>query len=747
MYLNFSKSTFLFCLLFLGLLPSCIAQSSNNSSLNNQNTYQIHVAKTEEKIRVDGNLEEKIWQTAEKVTGFTNKWPIVGGLATRQTEVRMTFDDQFLYVGVVCYDTSYYIIQSLKRDVGYWDSDGFAMVIDPVNTHSNGFFFGVNAYGAQTEGLIAQNAENNGNDWNDKWQAETKRYPNRWTIEYAIPFKTLRFEEGKRQWGVNFIRNDLKNFKYHIWSPVPQQFDGTDLNYTGALVWEDLPERKASSVSLIPYISGGVEHNIEEGKKPTAIYGFGGDAKVAVSSSLNLDLTFNPDFSQVEVDEQQTNLTRFSLFLPEKRNFFLENSDIFGEFGIPPLRPFFSRTIGLNSDGSRIPIWAGARLTGNLDEKTRIGLLNMQTASDGTNNPRNYTAATVQRRVLARSTIKALFLNRQGINDTRFNGNDFGREVGSEFLYVSENTRWSAWGTYHHSWKNDVKKSLANGYADFGGQYKNNNWTVLVDFLHCGDNYHTDMGFNQRINNYVVVNGRDTTLRFGWMHVFNQTSYNRPTPNSKIFSIYNVELSTFAVWNLNRTFNELSSNLDWTATLKNSGEVSVATTHNRVQLPYSIRLLGSDHTPLPIALYVYNNAKISYSSDVRKRFGYRFSANYGGFYNGTLLQLSAKLNYRVQPWGNFALIIEQNDIKLPTDYGSDRLILFGTRADISFSKNILWANYVQYNTQSSTFLINSRLQWRYKPMSDMYLVYTDNYLADTFASKYRALVFKMSYWF
>jgi hypothetical protein len=340
-----------------------------------------------------------------------------------------------------------------------------------------------------------------------------------------------------------------------------------------------------------------------------------------------------------------------------------------------------------------------------------------------------------------------LFLNRQGINDTGFNGKDFGREVGSEFLYISENTKWSGWATYHHSWKNDVKKSITNGYYDFGGQYKNNNWTVLLDFLHCGDNYHTDMGYNQRINNFVVVNGRDTTLRFGWMHVFNQTSYNRPTPKSNFFSLYTIQLSTFSVWNLDRTFNELSSNLDWTATLKNSSEMSISATHNRVQLPHAIRLLGNDFAPLPVALYAYNNARISYSSDVRKRFGYRFSANYGGFYNGTLLQLSAKLNYRIQPWGNFALTVEQNDIKLPDTYGSDQLFLLGSRADISFSKNILWANYVQYNTQSSTFLINSRLQWRYKPMSDLYVVYTDNYLADTFASKYRALVFKMSYWF
>ena len=326
--------TFLQISIFLGILTTINAQDISE----NQSKYQVHAARTEEKIKVDGNLEEAIWKTAKPVTGFTHKYPLVGGLAERQTEVRVTFDAQFMYLGVVCQDTNYHIVQSLKRDVGYWDSDGFAIILDPVNGHSNGFFFGVNPYGAQTEGLVVQNSDDSNFDWNDKWEAETKRYPDRWTIEIAIPFKTLRFEEGKSTWGINFIRNDLKNFKYHTWAHIPQQFDGRNLNFTGALIWDDLPKRNSNAISLIPYLSAGVEHDIANGKKPNALYNAGADAKIAVSSSLNLDLTFNPDFSQVEVDAQQTNLTRFSLFLPEKRNFFLENSDIFAGYGLPPLQ-------------------------------------------------------------------------------------------------------------------------------------------------------------------------------------------------------------------------------------------------------------------------------------------------------------------------------------------------------------------------------------------------------------------------
>ena len=712
----------------------------------NQEKYQVHAGRTQEKIKIDGNLEEAIWKTAKPVTGFSHKWPIVGGLAERQTEVRMAFDAQFMYVGVVCYDTSTYIVQSLKRDAGYWDSDGFAMILDPVNGHSNGYFFGINAYGAQSDALVVQNADDMNFDWNDKWEAETKRYPDRWTIEIAIPFKTLRFEQGKSTWGINFVRNDLKNFKYHIWAPVPQQFDGNNLNFTGSLIWDELPQRSNKSISVIPYLSVGIEHDIENNKKPNAVSKVGSDAKIAVSSSLNLDLTFNPDFSQVEVDAQQTNLTRFSLFLPEKRNFFLENSDIFGEYGLPPLRPFFSRTIGLNSDGSSVPIWAGARLTGSLDDKTRIGILNMQTASDGTNDPRNYTAASVQRRVLGNSVLKAMFLNRQGINEKGFNGKDFSRNLGTEFVFTSKNNKWQSWAAYNHSWKNDVKNNLNNSYANAGFGYRGERLNTITDFLRCGDNYYADLGFNQRIENSFIINDRDTTLRLGWYHWYNNIEFSTYTPDNKWTNSIKYSLDAFTVWNLNGTNNEFKLTPSVNVGFKNSSEVELTVSHNRLNLLHAVRFLGENVKALPRAKYTYTNVEASYNSDFRKRLGYNLSAQYGTFYNGTLLQLKAGLNYRIQPWGSFSLNLEQNNIELPAEFGSDKFTLLGLKADISFSKNLLWANYVQYNKQAQVFLINSRFQWRYKPMSDMFVAYTDNYLASDFLPNYRALVFKINYW-
>jgi hypothetical protein len=232
----------------------------------------------------------------------------------------------------------------------------------------------------------------------------------------------------------------------------------------------------------------------------------------------------------------------------------------------------------------------------------------------------------------------------------------------------------------------------------------------------------------------------------GWYQLYNNVKYATYTSGSKWSNILTIGTENFIVWNVDGSLNEANFSIFGEAILKNSSNINVAVNYNSLNLLHPIRFLSEEFNPLPRQNYSYYNGKASYSSDVRKRFGYSVATQYGTFYNGTLLQLMLNLNYRVQPWGNFALTLEQNNIKLAADYGSDNLTLLGLRADIAFSKNIIWANYVQYNKQRETFLVNSRLQWRYQPMSDLFLVYTDNYLTTDFSAKYRALVFKLSYW-
>jgi hypothetical protein len=325
-----------------------------------------------------------------------------------------------LYVGAIVYQKQEdYIIASLRRDFSFGPNDEFAVNIDPFLDKINGFHFAVTPMNVQREGLI-DNGNNVPTDWDNKWYSAVKNYEDLWVVEMAIPFKTLRYKrkEGANQWRINFTRTAVKQNERSSWVRVPRQFSPNHLAFTALLNWESTPPSAGLNVSLIPFVTTNVEQDKEFDLPTDAGFDLGGDAKIALTPSLNLDLTFNPDFSQVEVDRQLTNLSRFELFFPERRQFFLENEDLFSRFGFPSSRPFFSRRIGLargtitqtNNDGQEIevdrslnvPIRAGARISGKLNNNWRMGLLNMQTAAvDALDlNPANYAVGVLQRKVL-----------------------------------------------------------------------------------------------------------------------------------------------------------------------------------------------------------------------------------------------------------------------------------------------------------------------------------------------------------
>ena len=494
------------------------AQSTREA---HQDTFSLVVSLISTPVSIDGDLSDSVWQTAAAATNFLLKWPRDGGPAPAQTEVRCASDGRYLYFAVTCQHKGPYVLQSLKRDIGYWDSDGFAVLLDPANTANNGYFFGVSAAGVQTEGLLAAGAEDMDTNWDNTWLAETKMYADRWTAEYAIPLRILRFKAGQCTWGVNFIRNDLVNGLYSTWARVPFQFDGTDVGWTGALHWDVAPNRVKGNFNIIPYATAALSKDYEAKKDWELKPGAGIDAKVGVGSGLNLDLTLNPDFSQIEIDEQVVNLTRFDVMLPEKRTFFLENADLFANFGIPPIRPFFSRRIGLNADGEQVPIFGGARLTGNLDSDTRFGLMSMQTRAKGEEPARNYSALAVRRRVFGRSTVGGYFFNREEFQESELQRNRYSRNAGVELLFTSTDGQWNSWGTYHHSFRPDTRHK--NGWGNAGFQYAGRHFTGLIDVLKMGENYYADMGFEQRIENYDVR--RDTTLRIGYNFIYSELNY------------------------------------------------------------------------------------------------------------------------------------------------------------------------------------------------------------------------------
>jgi Domain of unknown function (DUF5916)/Carbohydrate family 9 binding domain-like len=732
---------FLFSLFTCTLLQ---AQDIDVSKYKEQ--YQLHIKKTTQPVKIDGLLDDAAWQTAEPAKDFWLKFPRDDAKANHKTEVKVSYDNTFLYVSGIIYDSLPLIGQSLKRDSRLRENDGLGVILDPMNKKTNGFYFSVTAFNVQADDLVT--ATNGGEltfSWDNKWFSATKMYADHFTVEMAIPFKTLRYDTDNTQWGINFIHSDRKTNEFHTWTRVPVNFPGVDIGYLGALQWDAAPPKAGSNMAFIPYITGGVKQDNENNEKIKGSFNAGFDAKLALNSSLNLDVTVNPDFSQVEVDRQVTNISRFNIFFPERRNFFLENSDLFADFGIPPVRPFYSRRIGLDPDGKTIPILGGLRLTGNVAPRTRIGIMSMQTKATNNYASQNYSAATVHQQVLKRSTFRGYVLNREGFFTEKNKLTDpldkYGRNAGGEFLYTSVDGNINGWAGFHHAMKPGISKE--NSYLNFGGEYKNRRFSTVLDFDNIGKNYYTDMGFVPRIENYDAA--RDTTIRVGTKFVFNQNTYRIFPKFNKKINQHNLRLENFYALNPDNTFSESSNELSYGIDFQSTASIGIGFSMEQTQLLFPTAFTDAD--PLPSGRYKYNRAGIEYESDKRKKLSCKLSLMTGQFYNGSIRQAEAGIIFRQQPWVTVAFNAEFNKLQFPAPYGNADLFLLANRTEINFSNSIFWTTFIQYNTQANNFNINSRLQWRYRPVSDLFIVYTDNYFSDPLLkNKNRSLVFKLSYW-
>ncbi|MBT6007356.1 MAG: carbohydrate binding family 9 domain-containing protein, partial [Prolixibacteraceae bacterium] len=601
------------------------AKGQNNDENKIARSYNLKAAVGN--IIVDGNLNEESWSNVESTSDFKMSFPVDDRLAEQanQTHVKLTYDNQFLYIGAICFGPDNYIIQTLKRDNTLQAGDAFGIVIDPVNERTNGFVFGVNPMGVQTEMLVSgqtgrreilepgRTPRGVNIAWDNKWYSEVKRYDDRWEIEIAIPFKTLRFDDGKTTWGINFFRIDAQSNSIHTWEPVPLEFPEIDLGYAGQLNWDNPPQKVKSNISLIPYVLSGISRDIENNTPNKTEFQTGIDGKVALTSSLNFDLTINPNFSQVEIDEQVTNLSLFNVRLPEKRLFFLENSDVFEDFGIPPMKPFFSRRIGLDEDGSPIPILFGARVSGNINKDLRIGLMNMQTRKTNDFFAQNYTAFAFHQQVFSRSVIKGYLHNRQATN---ISYDDYNRNAGLEFLYRSEDGRFQNFAGYSKSF--NPGENDENYFYNFGIGYDSKNISVYSNLAGVGVNYIADMGYFRGQEYYDAE--RDTVIRIGMHHWYSRWGYTiYANSHEKIISHeiggrYSYDFGT------DKTLLNSDLEVNYNLRFSNTSVVTAAITTTKINLLYPYSFTGD--TPLPAGIYNYNSGEIGYESDQRDLFGF-----------------------------------------------------------------------------------------------------------------------------
>ena len=715
-------------LLALALALPLAAQKKNQS-------FQLHIHKTTAAIEVDGIGNDLAWQDTDVATNFYMVLPMDTGMANEPSEIRMTYDENNLYLLATFYNATKgpYYVESLRRDFSFGKNDNFLLFMDPFNNQTTGYSFGSIAAGAQWDGTMHSGGSVDLN-WDSKWVSAVTSDDEKWVFEMAIPFKSIRYEDGVMEWGINFSRLDLKSGEKSSWTPIPRQFPTASLAYTGTLVWDSPPPTPKTNFSIIPYVLGGIGEDMENNTDTQYDKKIGGDVKFSLSTSLNLDLTVNPDFSQVEVDRQVTNLDRFELFFPEKRQFFLENGDLFANFGYATIRPFFSRRIGLG-----VPIRAGARVSGNLNKKWRLGLMDMQTASiDETGLPsQNFGVLSLQRKVFARSSIGLMLVNKESFNypqDTdslRTVFPKFNRNVGLEYNLASANNQWTGKAFFLKSF---APNKNGNGISQAAHlEYKSRKWNWKIQEESVEDDYTAEVGFVPR-NGYVNV-----TSYIG--HLF--------FPKKSTILSHGPKLSASYFFNekLERTDN--INLLEYLLDFRDRSKLNFGVSDEYVELLSPFDPTRSGKESLDVGTQHHWNAyTFDFISKPQSMFTYSFGGRFGGYYSeGNRTSLISELGYRFQPFVSLSSNLSYNHINLPAPWNNTEFWLIGSEVDITFTNKLFFATLFQYNEQSKNFNLNSRFQWRYKPASDLYLVYSNNYLIEPFEGRNWALTLKFTYWF
>ncbi|MDD3788927.1 MAG: DUF5916 domain-containing protein [Petrimonas sp.] len=697
--------------------------STDSVSINIRNKDFVYVVKKMKgTITLDGVLDEPDWQSANKAENLRLVQPVDTGFAKQKSEVMLTYDDKALYMAVVFHDTipGKRIAESFRRDFAFNNNDNLLTVFDTFRDQTNGFSFGNSASGAIWDGLVSDGSAMNLN-WDSKVELKVKDYPDKWITEMRIPFKSLRYPSNSQIWYANFGRLDLKSNEKSAWAPVPRQFPHASLAYTGVLKFDEPLPKPRTNFSLIPYIYGGYHQNYELGEDAGYRKDFGMDAKIGLGTSMNLDLTYNPDFAQVEVDQQVMNIDRFELFYPEKRQFFLENSDLFANYGEVNTTPFFSRRIGLDA-----PVLGGARVSGKIGRDWRIGFMNMTTEKTDAYAVRNFTVLSVQKKILSRSNLGFMMVNKEtfGAGAQRL----YNRVAAFDANLASRDNIWTGKVFYHRSFQpGNPDKQYAQGIS---GVYSNGKLRIELRETSVGANYLAETGFVRRRDfisfhpeiSYFFVPNKRVVIHGPYMKYDDYYTHDFDKLDHALDLGYKLEFrdrSSVAA-GIKNYYIKLMQNFDPTHV-------------SNIYLP-----AGSD--------YYYTNFYATFTSNNRKPLNGTVTYTKGGFFNGDYDMLDAKIVYRFQPYVNFTMNTTYTNMRLPQPFGHKNFWLIGPKLDVTFSPKVYLTTFVQYNDQLNNTNLNVRFQWRYKPVSDLFIVYTDNYFADTHEVRNRALVLKLTYW-
>ena len=728
---------------FISYIIIFLTFSFTNAQLDSKN-YLVRTINSE--INIDGIGDEIEWSKSKWESNFWMWRPTDSLQAKKQTRFKLLRNDKYLFILIESdTDGKNFNTPNLKRDFSTYPTDYLTLLFDTFNDGTNAFSFATNPLGLKADGLISGGNQNYRTDrnyaWDTKWNVATHINDNNFVAEIRIPFSSFFYDNSQQFWRFNIYRGNTQINESSTWIKIPQNQVIGNLAFMGKMFFETPLKKGNNPISLIPYLSSAAQNDFIYSTSKSNI-SLGGDAKIPIGNALNLDLTFNPDFSQVEVDDQVVNLTRFAISLPEKRQFFTQNDDLFKDFGENrDVIPFFSRRIGVaqDLDGNTIEnkIIAGARLSGKLNSNLRLGFLNMLTDSDVNNQIASNlnTVFTLRQKVFDRSNISFFLIDRRTIGEYDFiNMQDKKNSVsGVEYNLASPDSKWVGRAFYHKSFT----EGLEGDDQIVGARIQRNTLRnrISTGFIHGGEDFRSDLGFFRRT---------------GFMKITPEYTY-RIYPKNPDVNNYSFTQRGFFVYDTSRNY--LMTDRVYKTTIRksflNSSSLSFEYNNRYVYLTSNFDPTRTpDGTKLPSDTgYKYDDAELSYRSDQRKRLNFDSKISYGTFYNGTKFTLENEIKWRKQPILNASMIINFNSIVLPNPYPSKNIWLLSPKIDFTFTKTLTWITFVQYNSQGENLGINSRMQWRFAPLSDLFLVYNDNYIStDNFSPRNRSFNLKLTYW-
>ena len=595
---------------------------------------------------MDGNvIDDEAWSSINPIISFTQKSPDEGLVETEKSAVRIMYSEHLFYVSVICYDSNPkgIVISDTRRDAPLNNTDSFMFILDTFHDQQNGFVFGTNAGGIEYDAQVSGGGEgmsisstrqsvgvgaNFNINWDAAWDVKTEIGEYGWSAEFAIPFKTLSFSSDKDQsWGANFQRTIARKNEHVFWSPIPRQFSLNRLALEGTLTGINVPTDR--NIKLMPYVLGNNNKVINETSYSKSEGDFGFDAKVGVTSSLTMDITYNTDFAQVEADEQQVNLDRFSLFFPEKRAFFLENAGLFsaGEntyYG-PDIEMFFSRRIGIVS-GSRVPILGGGRLTGDLGG-FKLGILNMRTGSvKNVSDGDDYGVFRLKKELPNRTYFGGMVTRKKGLGDDGYINQSYSIDGA---LGIGDAIQLIGFAA-----KTDPAPGIKGNNDSYAYVLEANrntqSFTNQIRYSEVGKNFNPEMGFVKRLGYRKVL-----------FRILNRT---RPKDFFGILEL-RPHITYWGYWKLEDGFQETGFlHIDNHWEFRNGFRIDTGINFTKEGVVDSFQIVSGEW--VPPNTYDNKELHIRTNTNLTKPFSIILVTKIGGFFNGDRKNFATTLRYR-----------------------------------------------------------------------------------------------------